>query len=93
MKKRKIFMILVLSLCFSSIIIKIGILNNNKTRNIEVVRAEAKTDSFDSLEDLENEAPIIIKGIKIDEVGTEITESSIEDGVVVGGCTRCRELY
>lgn len=51
------------------------------------VDIEGKTDGFNSLEELENGSPIIIKGIKVEENGVEIFKSKI-DGEIAGGYTK-----
>lgn len=48
---------------------------------------EGKTDSFDSLKELEDGSPIIVKGIKVEEKGTDIYRSKI-DGEIAGGYTK-----
>ncbi|MFS0593421.1 hypothetical protein AB1L05_17715 [Cytobacillus horneckiae] len=50
------------------------------------VNFEGKVDGFYSLNDLEEGSEIIVKGIKRDEIGTEVINSKI-DGEVVGGYT------
>jgi hypothetical protein len=47
---------------------------------------EGKTDGFSSLQELEGGTPIIIRGKKVEEKGTEISRSEI-DGAVNGGFT------
>ncbi|HCL0577124.1 TPA: hypothetical protein N1S95_004548 [Salmonella enterica subsp. enterica serovar Typhi] len=52
-----------------------------KTKNVVF---EGKTEGYDSLQDLESQSPIIVKGVKEDEKRAEIFRSSADDSVIDG---------
>lgn len=83
MKKSLRFLSIIIVLSFITFLFIGNPFVESKSKEITF---DAKTDSFNNLEELENNSPIIVRGIKTDEKETEIYRSEV-DGEVNGGFT------
>lgn len=94
MKKKIVVGISALIICVVAVFLVANPLTKNKSvdtatnassvkKNKDVV-FEGKTDSYNSLGELQDKSPIIVKGIKNKEKKTEIFRSSIDNSVVDG---------
>ncbi len=61
--------------------------SENIISNKKIVEIEAKTDGFDDLNDLIEKSPIIVKGIRGEDVRTEVFTSKVDASVIIGGYT------
>jgi len=83
MNKKKIIFMLTLAITV------IGGLafNHNFKNKKEIVYINAKTDVYDTLDELEGASKIIVIGKKLDETDVRIHYSQIDSSVVLAGCT------
>ncbi|WDV47736.1 hypothetical protein PV797_08615 [Clostridiaceae bacterium M8S5] len=87
MKKNILLGVLGLVILFSIVCFFQNPFEKNDKSKAEIVSFEGKTDGADSLKELEQKVPIIIRGVKIDEVDVERDYSKI-DGMFLGGHTK-----
>lgn len=83
MNKKKFMLTFVLAIA----VIGGLVINHNFKNNKEIVFIHAKTDDYNSLEELEGASKIIVIGKKLDETEVKIHYSQIDSNVVLAGCT------
>jgi|GEM_PF-7072539 len=92
MKSRKIQVFSFFLVCLCLILFvnikdnKVETVKDNK--KIETINFEGKTQSFNSLEEMEDASPVIVLGTKTKENDTEVFRSSVNNDVVIGGYTK-----
>lgn len=59
-------------------------ISENSTSKPKRIDGEAKTDGFNDLSELVEKSPIIVKGIKQEDVRTEVFKSKIDEAVIGG---------
>ncbi|WDV46959.1 hypothetical protein PV797_04475 [Clostridiaceae bacterium M8S5] len=87
MKKNILLGVLGLVILFSFVCFYQNPFEKNDKSKAEIVSFDGKTNGADSLTELEQKVPIIIRGVKIDEVDVEREYSKI-DGMFLGGHTK-----
>jgi hypothetical protein len=83
MNKKKIIFMLTLAIT----VIGGLVFNHNFKNKKEIVYINAKTDVYDTLDELEGASKIIVIGKKLDETDVRIHYSQIDSSVVLAGCT------
>ncbi|WP_107927025.1 hypothetical protein [Lysinibacillus parviboronicapiens] len=96
MKKRKLLFSTVLFLILGIFLVSVGYFKEetNASKNVsdnfpseqKRIEVEAKTDGFVDLNDLTEKSPIIVKGVRGEDIRTEVYTSKV-NGSVNGGYT------
>lgn len=96
MKKRKLLFSTVLLLILGIFLVSVGYFKEeiNASKNVsdnfpseqKRIEVEAKTDGFVDLNDLTEKSPIIVKGVRGEDIRTEVYTSKV-NGSVIGGYT------